>query len=76
MFGRQGQSFTGGRVCGYDRAQMLNGQPATQMCYQIPNASLLPADLEGQALPPAGTPNYVLNRGTNSLNLWKFMPNF
>lgn len=76
MFGVNGTSFTGGRVCGYDRAKMLVGGPATQVCVQIPYASLLPADLEGQTLPPAGTPNYVLNRGTNALNLWKFTPNF
>jgi hypothetical protein len=76
MFGVNGTSFTGGRVCGYDRAQMLVGGPASQVCVQIPYASLLPADLEGKTLPPAGTPNYVLNRGTNALNLWKFTPNF
>jgi hypothetical protein len=76
MFGTNGGSFTGGRVCAYDRAKMLNGQAASQICYQIGYGSLLPSDLEGQALPPAGTPNYVLNRGTNSLNLWRLTPNF
>jgi hypothetical protein len=76
MFGVNGSSFTGGRVCAYDRAKMLNGQPATQICQPTSYASLLPADLEGQTLPPAGTPAYVLNRGTNSLNLFKFSPNF
>ena len=76
MFGANGSNFTGGRVCGYDRAKMLIGAPATQTCIQIPYASLLPADLEGKTLPPAGSPNYVLNRGTNALNLWKFTPNF
>jgi hypothetical protein len=76
MFGATGSSFTGGLVCGYDRTQMLAGGPATQTCVQIPFASLLPADLEGKTLPPAGSPNYVLNRGSNSLNLWKFTPNF
>jgi len=76
MFGPSGASFTGGRVCGYDRAKMLAGAPATQVCVQIPYASLLPADLEGKTLPPAGSPNYVLNRGSSALNLWKFTPNF
>jgi hypothetical protein len=76
MFGVNGTSFTGGRTCAYDRAKMLTGAPATQICVQIPYGSLLPADLEGQTLPPAGSPNYVLNRGSNALNLWKFTPNF
>jgi hypothetical protein len=33
---------------------------------------LLPSDLDGTTLPPAGSPNFFLNFGTNSLNLWKF----
>ncbi|HEX5070537.1 MAG TPA: hypothetical protein VFV78_10015 [Vicinamibacterales bacterium] len=76
MFGATGNQFTGGRVCGYDRAKMLTGAPASQVCVQISSPSLLPADLEGKTLPPAGSPNYVLNRGSNALNLWKFTPNF
>jgi len=76
MFGGPGGSFSGGRVCAYDRAKMLAGQPATQICHEIPYPSLLATDLEGLALPPAGTPNYVVNRGSNSLNVWRFTPNF
>jgi hypothetical protein len=34
--------------------------------------SLLPADLDGPTAPPAGSPNYLLSFGTNSLQLWKF----
>src|SRR5262249_19769350 len=33
---------------------------------------LLPSDLDGSTPPPAGSPNYFLNLGTNSLGLWKF----
>src|SRR5262249_18338113 len=33
---------------------------------------LLPADLDGLRPPPAGAPNYLLNLGTNALNLWSF----
>jgi hypothetical protein len=78
MFGTTGSSFTGGRVCAYDRAKMLAGQPASQVCFQsTAYPSPLPSDLEGQTLPPSGTPNYVLTRGSStSLNLWKFTPNF
>ncbi|MEO6222230.1 MAG: hypothetical protein ABIP90_03200 [Vicinamibacterales bacterium] len=77
MFGATGSSFTGGRVCAYDRAKMLNGLPASQVCFQSTSyASPLPSDLDGKALPPAGSPNYVLSRGGSGLNLWKFKPNF
>ncbi len=78
MFGATGSSFTGGRVCAYDRAKMLDGLPATQVCFQsTAYPSPLPSDLEGKTLPPSGTPNYVLTRGSStSLNLWKFVVNF
>ncbi len=78
MFGATGSGFTGGRVCAYDRANMLVGHPATQICYQSTSyPSPLPSDLEGKTLPPAGTPNFVLTRGSSSsLNLYKFKPNF
>lgn len=78
MFGPTGSSFTGGRVCAYDRAKMLNGQAATQVCFQnLAYPSPLPSDLEGQTLPPANSPNYVLSRtsGTN-IDLWKFHVDF
>jgi len=52
---------------------MLAGQPATQICFQLSNAfgGVLPADVDGTAPPPAGSPEYFLNFGTNSLNLWQ-----
>jgi len=78
MFGVGGSGFTGGRVCAYDRAKMLNGLPATQICYQsTAYPSPLPSDLEGKVLPPAGSPNYVLSLvSSNTLRLYKFKPNF
>ena len=33
---------------------------------------VLPSDLDGSTAPPAGSPNFMVNFGTNSLNLWKF----
>ena len=76
MFG--GISFVGADVCAYDRNAMLNGQPATQVCFQQgPSvASLLPSDLDGHTPPPAGSPNFVMNFGANSLNLYKFHVDF
>lgn len=70
-----GQSFAGSKVCAFDRAKMLVGEPATQQCVQLnPNfGGLLPSSLEGKTLPPNGAPNYVFNLGTTtSLNMWKF----
>lgn len=67
-------AFQGAKVCAYDRASMLAGQPAEQQCFQLSSsyASLLPADLDGSTPPPAGAPNYLVNRLSSSLGFWKF----
>lgn len=69
-------TFQGAKVCAYDRASMLAvpTQPATQQCFQLSSsyASLLPADLDGSTAPPAGSPNYLVNRLSSSLGFWKF----
>jgi hypothetical protein len=79
-FNMFGSTFQGGRVCAYDRQQMLNGQPASQVCFQLSSSfpSLLPSDLDGSTAPPAGSPNYVLDFNTTAggLNLWKFHVDF
>ena len=71
---RGGTTFTGPETCAYDRAKMLTGQAATQQCYLLSASygSLLPSDLDGATAPPAGSPNYLLSFGTNSLLLWRF----
>ncbi len=73
-----GQTFAGSKVCSLDRAKMLTGAAASQVCFQVSTAygGLLPSDLDGSITPPAGAPNYVLNFGSNSLNLWKFHVDF
>lgn len=72
MFGTS--SFVGAQVCAFNRSVMLNGLPATQQCFQLSPlyASLLPSDLDGQTQPPVGSPNYLMNIGSNVLRLWKF----
>lgn len=72
MFGANG--FAGGMVCAYDRASMLASQPATQQCFNLGTSygGLLPADVDGSTAPQAGSREYVLNYGSNRLNLWKF----
>ncbi|HEX9037436.1 MAG TPA: hypothetical protein VF808_10645 [Ktedonobacterales bacterium] len=73
-----GNSFVGARACAFDRANMLNGAAATQVCFQQSSSvgSLLPSDLDGTTAPPAGEPDFYMNFGSNSLNLWKFHVNF
>ncbi|HEV7522733.1 MAG TPA: hypothetical protein VGP89_16640 [Candidatus Angelobacter sp.] len=78
MFNAAGTSFLGADACAYDRAKMLAGQAATQVCFQQGSSigGLLPADQDGNTAPPAGSPNYLLFFGTNNLNLFKFHVNF
>jgi hypothetical protein len=73
-----GSTFGGARVCAWDRAAMLAGAPAIQECFPLSTsyASLLPADLDGNTPPPAGSPNFLINFGSNSLNQWKFHADF
>ena len=70
--------FQGANVCALDRAQMLIGAAATMHCFQLSSSfgSLLPSDLDGKTAPPAGSPDFFVNFGTNSLNLWKFHVDF
>ena len=68
--------FVGARICAFDRSAMLSGPPAaaTQQCFQLSSSfgGLLPSDLDGATAPPAGSPNFFLNFGSNSLNFWQF----
>jgi hypothetical protein len=75
FFNAAGTVFVGGEVCAYDRASMLAGTAATQQCFNVGASfgGLLPADLDGKQLPPAGSPNYVLALGAVAdLAFWKF----
>jgi hypothetical protein len=75
---RRGRTFAGSRVCVFERDKMLTGASARQLCGQTSSSfgSLLPADLEGSTLPPAGTPNYLLSIGSSSLQFWKVSVNW
>jgi hypothetical protein len=69
-----GTAFAGAKVCAFDRAKMLTGAAATQQCFDTDTShgGLLPADVDGSTPPPSGSPNYQLEFGTNTLNLWRF----
>ncbi len=74
-----GNKFAGAQACAFDRTAMLAGAPTTAICFQQPPtvSSLLPADLDGSRLPPAGAPNYYVGLADAShLNLFKFHADF
>jgi hypothetical protein len=74
-----GNSFAGAQACAFDRAAMLAGAAASAICFQQPPSvsSLLPADLDGSTLPPAGAPNYVVGIADSAhLNLFRFHADF
>jgi hypothetical protein len=69
----QGNNFKGAKACAFEREKMLASQAARMQCFDVANqGGLLPADLDGATAPSAGAPNYLLNIGSNQLNLWKF----
>src|SRR5664279_128191 len=80
MFNASGTAFLGGRGCAFDRTAMLAGQAATQICFQLTPTfgGLLPSDLDGATLPPAGSPNFFLAFGNDnaSMDMWKFHVDF
>jgi hypothetical protein len=73
-FGGVFQSYQGASAIVFDRAKMLNGQPANYQEKQTSSSygTLLPSDLDGSTPPPAGEPNFFAARGSTSLNLWSF----
>jgi hypothetical protein len=75
---RRGRTFSGNRVCAFERARMLTGLSARQLCAQTSNSyhSLVPADLEGATLPVDGTANPLLSISSSSLFFWKFAVNW
>jgi hypothetical protein len=74
MFHGAGGTFAGPWAVAFDRAKMLAGQLATFQYFALPKTqgTLLPADLDGAALPPNGAPGIFANFGANTLNFWRF----
>jgi len=55
-------------VCIADRTKMLAGQPATEQCIVIDGVNFLNnADIDGQKLPPPGSPNIMMAAGGTQL---------
>ena len=84
MFNLNANTFNGGQACAYDRAAMIAGNAAQQICFNSTSrASFLPSDLDGDTLPPAGTPNFHISwdwafkpAPPYTMQLTKFVPNF
>lgn len=65
------------QVCSFDRAQMLTGASAQEVCFQTSEyPSLLPADIDGATAPPSGSPELFLSLGSTGLDLFKFKVNW
>lgn len=75
-----GPKTFGPRICALDRNAMLSGKSASMQCAQLDflaAAAILPADLDGKTLPPAGTPEYLMGfQKPNLLKLYKFHADF
>ena len=73
-------------LCVAERARMLRGEVARELCRIVPGVNFLnTADLDGTRLPPPGTPNLVLAAGgtqlrgivdSDELQLWRFSVNW
>lgn len=75
---RNGRTYRGSNVCVYERDKMLVGASARQICKltSTSHASLVPADLEGSTLPPAGSANPLLSITSTSLVAWRYKVNW
>src|SRR6266496_2369653 len=77
MFQNPDGGSKGSQACAFDRDRMIKGGSATMVCFALPKFfGLLPADLDGSALPklePGVTkaPSLFLNMESNGLNVWK-----
>ena len=75
-----GSSWGGAGVFVFERDKMLTGDPTASFQYfdlycVNPNfGGMLPSDLDGSTLPPAGAPNYFLevDNSPDELSLWEF----
>jgi hypothetical protein len=71
-----GRTFAGADLCVYDRAAMLQGQTATQQCFQQDNYTygIIPATIESTTAPPPGADEYLISYSGSWSDLltWRF----
>jgi hypothetical protein len=77
---KSGVSFSGGDICVVPGSAVRSGAAASMICTNLGKSygGILPADVDGAsgatgttAPPPAGTSEYFVNFGSNSLNVWR-----
>ena len=75
-----GRTFSGGDICVMNGAGARSGGSSSFVCTNLGRSygGILPADVDGAsgavgttAAPAAGTSEYFVNFGTNSLNVWR-----
>ena len=75
-----GNSFSAPHALAFNRTAMLQGLPASYQDFNPGNFyfGIMPGDLDGTTLPPAGAPNpFVTTGGTNtSWRMWEFHVDF
>jgi hypothetical protein len=81
IFNSSGTAYLGPQPFAYDRTAMLAGSPATFVTTAGPLGSgiapLLPSDLDGSTLPPAGAPNsYIKFPDTGAYDVYHFHVDF
>ena len=80
LFNSSGTAYFGPQVFAFDRAAMIAGNTATMITFPALGATfppILPADLDGSTLPPAGAPNsFVLLPDTGTYRVYHFHADF
>jgi Bacterial Ig-like domain (group 3)/IPT/TIG domain len=78
IFNTAGTAYIGADVCAADRSKMLTGAAATMQCFQQSSShyGMLPSDLDGATPPAAGTPNFVMELNSTTLDMFKFHVDF
>lgn len=86
IFDYNSSAFLNAEACGWNRGDFISGVATPRyVCFNFPAptqtdtyASELPADWDGSASPPAGSPEYLMDidTGTGELHLWKFHIDF
>jgi len=85
LFNQPGTAGQGSRVCAYERARMIEGRSASQQCHKVigphpaprDDDTVLPASVEGNTPPPAGSGEYLLSApqtagSQRTLNAWTY----
>ncbi|HEX2030193.1 MAG TPA: calcium-binding protein [Actinomycetota bacterium] len=85
LFSARRLEYIGAELVALDRISMLSGGPANAHGFLLrdPSFTVLPSDLDGTRLPPAGAPNHFIElrpaeffRPPAGLQVWDFTPDF